>query len=118
MRRFADEIDFSCVYDKLVSKDSDNSDIQNVDRIQLLKYLVLQALTTLSDAALIEEVRCNLAYKYFLGLAPEDMPVSQTALSEFRAQCFTDEKQIDKLLQKILDMAVDKGIIEQSIRQK
>lgn len=113
LRRFADEVDFSFIYGELVSKYSENMGRQAIDPIQMLKYLILKILSNLSDVDLMEEVQFNLAYKYFLGLSPEDMPIDPTSLCKFRTQRLKDVELLDKLLGKTIDMAIDRGIIEQ-----
>lgn len=114
LRRFAEEVDFSFIYEELASKYSDKMGRQAVDPIQMLKYLILKILSNLSDVDLMEEVQFNLAYKYFLGLAPEDMPIDPTSLCKFRTQRLKDVELLSKLLGKTIDMAIDRGIIEQN----
>ncbi|WP_161821983.1 transposase, partial [Sporotomaculum syntrophicum] len=50
-------------------------------RIQFLKYLY-----TISDEQLLQDLTVNLAYKWFVGLNPEDPLPEKSLLTKFRTQ--------------------------------
>lgn len=99
-RRMADEIDFSFIFDELKAKYNPNTGRKAISPIQLLKYLIIKAYTDLSDRDLVEAVRVNMAFKYFLGLNPEDEPVDSSTLTVFRRQRLKDTDLLDVMIKK------------------
>lgn len=112
LRRFHDEIDFSFIYDELSDKYSPNMGRSAYSPVQMFKYLILKVVSDLSDKDLMEEVKMNMAYKFFLDLAPEDMPAEASTLCVFRRQRLKDKRLMDLLLTKTMDLAQDRGILK------
>lgn len=111
LRRLHDEIDFSFIYEELVDKYSPDMGRTAYDPVQMFKYLMLKVISDLSDKDLMEEVKMNMAYKFFLDMAPEDMPAEASTLCHFRRQRLKDKTLMDLLLTKTVDMAHEKGIL-------
>lgn len=112
LRKLHDDIDFSFIYDELTESYSPNMGRTAYDPIQMFKYLVLKVLSDLSDKDLMEEVKMNMAYKFFLDMAPEDMPADSSTLCVFRRQHLKDKNLMDLLLTKTIDLAQEKGILK------
>ena len=54
-----------------------------------------------------------MAYKYFLGMMPEDMPIESSTLSRFRTQRLKDNGELlQDLLATTISIAVERGIIK------
>lgn len=53
-----------------------------------------------------------MAYKYFLGLAPEDEVIDPSLLTKFRRQRLNDSNLLDLLLNKTVQLAIEKEIIK------
>ena len=77
MRRFNELVDFSFVYEELENKYCLNDGRNAYDPIKLFKYLMLKAMFPASDVDLVARSKTDMAYKYFLGLAPEDESLIQ-----------------------------------------
>jgi len=77
-------------------------------RIQILKYLF-----NLSDEQLIQDLNVNLAYKWFIGLNPEDPLPEISLLTKFRTQRLKDIS-MDDIITEIVRQCVEKGIIQNS----
>jgi transposase len=77
-------------------------------RIQILKYLY-----NLSDEQLIQDLSVNLAYKWFVGLNPEDPLPEISLLTKFRTQRLKDIS-MDAIISEIVRQCVDRGIIKSS----
>ena len=77
-------------------------------RIQILKYLY-----NLSDEQLIQDLSVNLAYKWFVGLNPEDPLPETSLLTKFRTQRLKDIS-MDAIIAEIVRQCVEKGIIKSS----
>jgi transposase len=77
-------------------------------RIQILKYLY-----NLSDEQLMQDLAVNLAYKWFVGLNPEDPLPETSLLTKFRTQRLQDIS-LDQIITEIVRQCVEKGIIKSS----
>lgn len=77
-------------------------------RIQILKYLY-----NLSDEQLIQDLSVNLAYKWFVGLNPEDPLPETSLLTKFRTQRLKDIS-MDAIITEIVRQCIDRGIIKSS----
>jgi transposase len=77
-------------------------------RIQILKYLY-----NLSDEQLIQDLTVNMAYKWFVGLNPEDPLPETSLLTKFRTQRLQDIS-MDAIITEIVRQCVEKGIIKSS----
>lgn len=112
LRRFLSLIDFSFVYDELSKKYCpDNGRVAN-DPVMMFKYLVLKALSGLSDEKLVERSRYDLSYKFFLGLMPEDNVIDSSSLTRFRRQRLADVDILDLLLNKTVEVAKEFTLID------
>lgn len=112
LRRLHDEVDFSFIYDELSERYSATMGRTAYNPIQMFKYLILKVLSDLSDKDLMEEVKMNMAYKFFLDMTPEEMPAEASTLCVFRRQRLKDKRLLDLLLTKTIDLAQEKGIIK------
>jgi transposase len=77
----------------------------------LFRLLFLQFLYNLSDERVIEDSQYNLAYKWFLGLNPEDTLPDSSQLSRFRVHRL-GANLIEKVLVHIVKQCVEKGLIK------
>lgn len=77
----------------------------------LFRLLFLQFLYNLSDERVIEDSQYNLAYKWFLGLNPEDALPDPSQLSRFRRHRL-GASQIEKVLDHVVKQCVEKGLIQ------
>lgn len=71
-RQLNELIDFASIRKELVKNYSKNMGREAIDPIILFKYLLLKTMHPVSDRDLIARSRTDMAYKYFLGLRPED----------------------------------------------
>lgn len=77
----------------------------------LFRLLFIQYLYNLSDERVVSEAQVNLAYKWFLGLNPEDPIPDSSQLSRFRNHRL-GAGQVDDVLLGIVRQCVDKGLIK------
>lgn len=118
LRRLHDDVDFSFIYQELSSKYSPDMGRTAYDPVMMFKYLVLKVISQLSDVDLIEEVKVNMAYKFFLDMAPEEFPIDPTTLCKFRRQRLKDVSLLDMLLSKTFEIAEEKGILSRKEDKK
>lgn len=111
-RQFLQLVDFSFVYDELKSKYCPDNGRTANDPVMMFKYLVLKALSGLSDENLVERSKYDLSYKFFLGLMPEDKVIDSSSLTRFRRQRLADVEILDLLLSKTVKIAKELTLID------
>ncbi len=111
-RKINELIDFSFIRDELKNKYCPNNGRTAEDPEYLFKFLLLKCLHPMSDVDLVERALYDLSYKYFLGLNPEDEVINASTLSKFRKLRLKDSELLDMLIEKTVQIAMDKGIID------
>ena len=113
LRQIKEMIDFSFVYDELKDKYCDDNGRPANDPIMMFKYLLIKCIKQLSDVDLVEQTRYDLSFKFFLDLAPEETNlIDPSLLTKFRRQRLKDVELLDMLIEKTVEIAIDKGIIK------
>lgn len=110
LRQLKELVDFSFVYDMLKDKYTLNNGRPGYEPEQMFKYLLLKVMYELSDRDLVERARTDLAFKYFLNLAPEDDVIDSSSLTKFRKLRLTDDSLMDTLLAKTIEIASKNNI--------
>lgn len=77
----------------------------------LFRLLFLQILYNLSDERMVQEAQVNLAFKWFLGLNPEDPLPDASQLSRFRNHRL-GASQVDDVLKQVVTQCVEQGLIK------
>ena len=81
LRQINDLIDFSFVYQELVSKYCPDNGRRAESPIRLFKYLLLKVIYDSSDVDVVERSMYDMSFKYFLGMSPEeDVITTQVSL--------------------------------------
>ena len=114
-RQLNDMIDFSFVYEILKNKYSSTMGRSAEDVTRMFKYLLLKSYFKLSDRGLIERTKTDMLFKYFLGYSPEETKlINHSLLTVFRRERLVDEDEnlMDKLIEKTVQLALEKGLIE------
>jgi transposase len=110
LRELSDLVDFSFVDNMLKDKYTLNNGRPGYAPRQMFKYLLLKTIYELSDRDVVDRARTDLAFKYFLGIAPEDDVIDASSLTKFRKMRLTDNNIINILLSKTVEIAVNNGI--------
>ena len=105
LRQINELIDFDFVYDELKDKYSATMGRGAVNPIMMFKYLLLKAMYPVSDVGLVKRAYTDMAYKYFLGLNPEDPVIESSTLAKFRRQRLKDTNILDLLIGKTVAIA-------------
>ncbi len=114
-RQLNDMVDFSFVVDMLKDKYSSTMGRTCEDVIRMFKYLLLKQYFKLSDRGLVERTMTDMLFKYFLGYEPEETElIDPSLLTVFRRERLidNDENLMDKLIEKTVELAIEKGLIE------
>jgi IS5 family transposase len=112
LREINDLMDFSFVYEELKDRYSLDNGRNAIDPIRMFKYLLLKAIFELSDIDIVERSRYDMSFKYFLHMAPEDPVLDSSSLTKFRKLRLKDLNLLDMLINKTVEIAIEKGIIK------
>jgi hypothetical protein len=114
LRQINDLVDFSFVHEELQNKYCLDNGRNAVPPIRMFKYLLLKSIFDLSDMDVVERSRYDMSFKYFLDTAPEDEVINPSSLTKFRKLRLKDVNLLDMLIQKTVEIALEKEIIKSS----
>lgn len=77
----------------------------------LFRLLFLQILYNLSDERMIQEAQVNLAYKWFIGINPEDPLPDASQLSRFRNHRL-GTSQVEDVLKHVVGQCIEQGLVK------
>ena len=112
LRQINELVDFSFVYEELKQNYCLDNGRNAIDPIRMFKYLLLKAIFELSDADIVERSKYDMSFKYFLGMAPEESVIDSSLLTKFRKLRLKDLNLLDILINKTVEIAIDKGIVK------
>ncbi|PFP23192.1 IS5/IS1182 family transposase, partial [Bacillus sp. AFS073361] len=112
LRRFNNLVDFSFVYDELKDNYSQDNGRNSIDPIRMFKYLFLKTIFDLSDVDIVERSKYDMSFKYFLNMAPEEPVINPSSLTKFRKLRLIDISLLDMLINKTVEIAIEKEIIK------
>jgi len=111
LRQIKELVDFTFVVDEVEKNYNVTHGRGAKDPIRMFKYLMLKDMHELSDEDLVERTRCDMSFKYFVDLAPEEINlIHPTTLTKFRRLRLKDEGILDKLIMKTVQIALENGI--------
>lgn len=111
LRKINELIDFSFIYEELVSKYCLNNGRNAESPIRMFKYLLLKTIYTVSDADVVERSRFDMSFKYFLEMTPEEGVINSSSLTKFRKLRLKDTDLLNLLIGKTVSLAIEKGIV-------
>ena len=71
---------------------------------------MLKRMYELSDRDVVSRAMTDMAFKFFLGIAPEDDVIDASSLTKFRKLRMKDDSIMDALIEKSVKIAFDNGI--------
>lgn len=77
----------------------------------MFKILFLKRMYDLSDQALMDDLGYNMAFKFFVGLTPEDKTIYSSLLTKSRKTRITED-MLEDMLTETIRQAIDKGLIK------
>lgn len=111
LRKINELIDFTFIYDELVTKYCSNNGRNAESPIRMFKYLLLKTIYDISDIDVVERSGFDMSFKYFLEMTPEQGTINPSSLTKFRKLRSKDTDLLNLLIGKTVSMAIDKGII-------
>jgi hypothetical protein len=112
LRKIKEMVDFSFIYDELVSTYCTDNGRGAVDPVRMFKYLLLKTIFNVSDADIVERSKYDMSFKYFLDMAPEEDVINPSSLTKFRKLRLKDTNLLDLLISKTVEIALEKNIIK------
>ena len=111
LRKINDLIDFSFVYNELVTKYCLTNGRGAESPVRMFKYLLLKTIYDISDVDVVERSRFDMSFKYFLELSPEADVINPSSLTKFRKLRLKDTDLLNLLINKTVSIAIEKGVI-------
>ena len=111
LRKLKDNIDFSFVNPMLRKQYCERFGRPAKELEMMFKLLFLKKLYDLSDERLISSAQTDMAYKYFLGLSPEDKMIDPSLLTKFRKTRITEDI-LEDMLKETIQQAIQKGLVK------
>lgn len=112
LRQINELVDFTFILEELKSKYCLDNGRKAVPPIRMFKYLLLKSIFDLSDADVVERSKYDMSFKYFLDMAPEDPVINPSSLTKFRKLRLQDVGLLDMLIDKTVDIALEKNLIK------
>jgi len=112
LRKIKELVDFSFIYDELVSTYCNNNGRGAIDPIRMFKYLLLKTIFNVSDVDVVERSKYDMSVKFFLDMAPEEEVINPSSLTKFRKLRLKDTNLLDMLISKTVEIALEKEIIK------
>lgn len=111
LRKINDLVDFTFIYEELVSKYCPNNGRTAESPVRMFKYLLLKTIYTVSDVDVVERSQYDMSFKYFLNMSPEEDVIDPSSLTKFRKLRLKDADLLNLLVNKTVSIAIEKGII-------
>lgn len=112
LRQINELVDFRFVMSELKDKYCLDNGRNAIPPIRMFKYLLLKVIFDISDVDVVERSKYDMSFKYFLDMAPEDPVIDPSSLTKFRKLRLKDVDMLDLLINKTVEIAMEKGIIK------
>jgi transposase len=111
LRLIKEKVDFSFVYDK--AKDLYAAKGRpSIDPVVLIKMLLVGYLFGISSERQLEqEVRMNLAYRWFLNLELDDPVPDHSTLSQNRRRRFRNSSLFEDIFDRVVRLCIEAGLV-------
>jgi transposase len=116
LRRVLQAVDFSRCRDLIATVYCSEHGRPAVEPLLLLKLEFLQYHYNLSDRQVVEDARCNMAYRWFLGLSLDSPLPHHTLLTYFRQRLGWEKHQ--EIFDALVAQARAQGLIKDRLRLK
>lgn len=116
LRRVHEAIDFERCRDLMAAVYSRDQGRPAIEPLLMLKLEFLAYHYNLSDRQVMAQARCNMAFRWFLGLSLHSELPHHTLLTYFRERLGTERHQ--QLFDAIVGQAREKGLVKDRLRLK
>jgi transposase len=113
LRRIDAAVDFSFVHDLTAPLYCADNGRPPLDPTLMFKALFLGYLFGIrSERQLVREIEVNVAYRWFLGLSLREKVFDASTLSQNRRRRYRDESVAQAIFDRIVEQAMDLGLVE------
>jgi transposase len=113
LRKINETIDFSFIAEKCRPLYCEDNGRPCIDPVMLFKMLLIGYLYGIrSERRLIEEIRVNIAYRWFVGLSLTDPVPHHSTFSQNRRRRFQQSTIYQEIFDEIVLQAINHGLIE------
>jgi len=112
LRKIKELVNFDFVYETLRNEYCLDNGRNAIDPIIMFKYLLLKIIYDISDLDVVERSRYDMSFKYFLDMTPEQDVIDSSSLTKFRKLRLKNANLLDLLVNKTVEIAIEKGIIK------
>lgn len=112
LRKIKENIDFSFVNPMLSESYCKYYGRPAKEPEMMFKLMFLKSLYDLSDVRVIQNANHDMAYKFFLGLDPEEKLVDASLLTKFRKTRIKNDDILNEMLKETIRQGIEKGIIK------
>ncbi|TLN01369.1 IS1182 family transposase, partial [bacterium] len=111
LRAIRDNIDFSFIYDKVKHLYSDKGRPSD-DPVKLIKMLLIGYIFGIpSERQIEEQIKLNLAYRWFLNLDLADRVPDHSTISQNRRRRFRDSNIFQELFDEVVRLCISEGLV-------
>lgn len=104
-------VDFSFIYDKVEALYS-NTGRPSVDPVMLIKMMLIGYLYGIeSERRLEQEVRVNIAYRWFLGIELDEPVPDHSTISQLRRRKFSGTTIFQEIFDEIVRKCMEEGLV-------
>ena len=113
VRKIAQAIDFSFIYEKVAGLYCLDNGRPSVDPVVLFKMLMLGYLFGIrSERQLVREIEVNVAYRWFLGFGLREKIPDHSVFSQNRRRRFKDGTVFEEIFDAIVLQAIGRGLVD------
>ena len=112
LRKLDSAVNFEFVYEELKPYYCEDNGKYSTDPVVIVKSLLIGFLYGInSERRLEQEVRYNVAYRWFLGLGFDERVPDHSTISQLRRRKFNDADLFKKLFVHVLKLCVESGLV-------
>jgi hypothetical protein len=112
LRQIKELVDFSFILEELKENYCLDNGRNAIPPIRMFKYLLLKCIYDVSDVDVVERSKFDMSFKYFLDMAPEEPVIDPSSLTKFRRLRLKNVAFLDLLINRTVEIAIEKGIIK------
>jgi len=116
LRKIDKHIDFTFIYDLVKDLYCLDNGRPSIDPVMLFKMMLIGYLFGIkSERRIVDEIKVNVAYKWFLGLSLTDKVPDYSTISQNRRRRFNGTDIFEKIFDRIVFQAIDLGLVKGKI---
>ena len=113
LRKLDNLLDFSFIYDAVQDLYSRSKGRPSVDPVVLVKYLLIGYLYGIESERRVEqEIRVNMAYRWFLGLDIDERVPDHSTISQNRRRRWNEQDLFRRMFEEVLFQCMEHGLVD------